>query len=99
METVTDHVLDKTLAYTYGPNGQRTRLTGPSGEVSEYRYDALNRVRQSKLLAALSEQGQRSPVLVVGAGEPNRYVLIDGYRRVPVQAGSAGVGSTAERST
>lgn len=51
----------------------------------ELKYERLRIIepgRQSRLLAALSEQGQRSPVLVVGAGEPNRYVLIDGYRRV-----------------
>ena len=38
--------------------------------------------RQARLLASLSEQGQRGPVLVVRAEEADRYVLIDGYRRV-----------------
>jgi len=38
--------------------------------------------RQARLLASLSEQGQRGPVLVVRAAGPDRYVLIDGYRRV-----------------
>lgn len=38
--------------------------------------------RQSRLLASLSEQGQRGPVLVVRCEQPDRYVLIDGYRRV-----------------
>ena len=39
--------------------------------------------RQSKLTAALCEQGQQSPVLVVDqVGGEGRYVLIDGYRRV-----------------
>ncbi len=37
--------------------------------------------RQSRLMAAIAEQGQRSPVLVVEDGS-NRYILIDGYRRV-----------------
>lgn len=39
----------------------------------ELKYERLRIIepgRQSRLLAALSEQGQRSPVLVVGAGEP-----------------------------
>jgi len=51
----------------------------------ELRYSGL-RVRQpgrdSRLLAALAEQGQQSPVVVVRGAEPRRYVLIDGYRRV-----------------
>lgn len=37
--------------------------------------------RQARLLASLTENGQQSPVLVVRAGA-DRYVLIDGYRRV-----------------
>jgi len=37
--------------------------------------------RQARLTAALLEQGQRAPVLVV-PGIEGRYVLIDGYRRV-----------------
>lgn len=37
--------------------------------------------RQARLVASLTENGQQSPVLVVNAGE-DRYVLIDGYRRV-----------------
>jgi ParB/RepB/Spo0J family partition protein len=50
----------------------------------ELPYAAL-RIRtpgaSAHLLAALMEQGQRSPVFVVAKGEA-RYVLIDGYRRV-----------------
>lgn len=38
--------------------------------------------RQAKLVAALVEYGQQSPVLVVASGTEGRYVLIDGYRRV-----------------
>lgn len=39
--------------------------------------------RQAKLLASLSEHGQQSPVMVVKQnGGTERYVLIDGYRRV-----------------
>jgi len=37
--------------------------------------------RQARLLASITESGQQSPVLVVNAGA-DRYVLIDGYRRV-----------------
>jgi ParB/RepB/Spo0J family partition protein len=50
----------------------------------ELPYAAL-RIRTASasahVLAALMEQGQRSPVFVVAKGEA-RYVLIDGYRRV-----------------
>lgn len=39
--------------------------------------------RQAQLVASVSEHGQQSPVMVTApAGEPCRYVLIDGYRRV-----------------
>ena len=51
----------------------------------ELRYKALRvrqRGRDSRLLAALDEQGQQSPVLVVAGSEARQYVLIDGYRRV-----------------
>jgi len=37
---------------------------------------------QSRLMAQLAEVGQQSPVVVVAGTVPERYVLIDGYRRV-----------------
>lgn len=41
--------------------------------------------QQSQLMSSLSEHGQHSPVLVVEAAR-DRYVLIDGYRRVEALA-------------
>jgi len=39
--------------------------------------------RQRRLLASLVEAGQQSPIVVVGAeGQANRYVVIDGYKRI-----------------
>jgi ParB family chromosome partitioning protein len=39
--------------------------------------------RQRRLLASLAESGQQTPIVVVAAeGEPDRYVVIDGYKRV-----------------
>jgi ParB/RepB/Spo0J family partition protein len=39
--------------------------------------------RAAQLVASICEQGQQSPVVVVEqAGQPGRYVLIDGYQRV-----------------
>jgi ParB/RepB/Spo0J family partition protein len=44
------------------------------------RHDAR---RAAQLMASICEQGQQSPVVVVEqAGQPARYVLIDGYQRV-----------------
>lgn len=51
----------------------------------ELRYERLSAASpaaQGRLSASLLHQGQLSPVLVVPSGEPDRYVLIDGYRRV-----------------
>lgn len=51
----------------------------------ERRYAALRIIepnRQARLTAALAEQGQHSPVLVVASGDEDRYVLIDGYARL-----------------
>ena len=50
----------------------------------EQRYRSIrivDRGRRARLLASISEHGQRSPVLVVRAGE-HEYVLIDGHARV-----------------
>jgi len=39
--------------------------------------------RQRRLLASLAGSGQQTPIVVVATdGEPNRYVVIDGYKRV-----------------
>jgi ParB/RepB/Spo0J family partition protein len=39
--------------------------------------------RQRRLLASLAETGQQVPIVVVAAdGQPDRYVVIDGYKRI-----------------
>src|SRR6185369_15714443 len=39
--------------------------------------------RQRRLLASLAEAGQQTPIVVVAAeGQADRYVVIDGYKRV-----------------
>jgi ParB/RepB/Spo0J family partition protein len=39
--------------------------------------------RQRRLLASLAETGQQTPIVVVAAeGHPDRYVVIDGYKRI-----------------
>ena len=39
--------------------------------------------RQRRLLASLADCGQQSPIVVVAAeGQPDRYVVIDGYKRI-----------------
>ena len=40
--------------------------------------------RQRRLLASLVEAGQQTPIVVVAAdeGHPDRYVVIDGYKRI-----------------
>ncbi len=38
--------------------------------------------RQQRLLASLAASGQQTPVIVIAAEHPERYLLIDGYRRV-----------------
>jgi hypothetical protein len=39
-------------------------------------------VLEKRLMASLEEAGQHSPVIVVGAEEPGRWVLIEGRKRV-----------------
>jgi ParB/RepB/Spo0J family partition protein len=40
-------------------------------------------VRQRRLLASLAESGQQTPIVVVAAeGQLDRYVVIDGYKRI-----------------
>ena len=51
----------------------------------ERRYARLrirDTAQDAKLLASLARDGQQSPVTVVAATEPERFVLIDGYARV-----------------
>jgi ParB family chromosome partitioning protein len=38
--------------------------------------------RQRRLLASLAEAGQQTPIVVVVAEGPDRYVVIDGYKRI-----------------
>jgi ParB-like chromosome segregation protein Spo0J len=39
--------------------------------------------RQRRLLASLAEGGQQTPIVVVAAeGQADRYVVIDGYKRI-----------------
>ena len=59
--------------------------------------------RQRRLLASLAEAGQQTPIVVVAVeGQADRYVVIDGYKRIsrvgatgPRHSGSGGV--AAER--
>jgi ParB family transcriptional regulator, chromosome partitioning protein len=44
---------------------------------------AQHPVRQRRLLASLAEVGQQTPIVVVAAeGQAERYVVIDGYKRI-----------------
>jgi hypothetical protein len=38
--------------------------------------------RQRRLLASLADSGQQTPIVVVAAGPPDRYLVIDGHKRV-----------------
>jgi ParB family transcriptional regulator, chromosome partitioning protein len=38
--------------------------------------------RQRRLLASLAEAGQQTPIVVIATDEPDRYVVIDGYKRI-----------------
>jgi len=49
------------------------------------RYEALrttSRERDSRILASLARDGQQLPVVVIAGADANRYVLVDGYKRV-----------------
>lgn len=47
------------------------------------RLRARHPARQRRLLASLAESGQQTPIVVVAAeGQANRYVVIDGYKRI-----------------
>src|ERR1700687_6000984 len=43
--------------------------------------------RQRRLLASLAESGQQTPIVVVAAeGQTDRYIVIDGYKRIAALA-------------
>ncbi|MBN2193130.1 MAG: ParB N-terminal domain-containing protein [Polyangiaceae bacterium] len=49
------------------------------------RYEALrttSRERDSRVLASLARDGQQLPVVVIAGADSDRYVLVDGYKRV-----------------
>ena len=47
------------------------------------RLRARHPARQRRLLASLAECGQQVPIVVVAAeGEADRYVIIDGFKRI-----------------
>ena len=51
----------------------------------ELRFEALRSKSASKerrLMASLAESGQQQPLVVVASEQANRYVVIDGYKRV-----------------
>jgi ParB family chromosome partitioning protein len=51
----------------------------------ELRYERLRVVRpepERRLLASLAEVGQQVPIVVVKDQDPDRYVVIDGYKRI-----------------
>jgi ParB/RepB/Spo0J family partition protein len=51
----------------------------------DLRYEKLRAHKpaaERRLLASLADVGQQMPVVVVAAEEPDRYVLVDGYKRV-----------------
>jgi ParB/RepB/Spo0J family partition protein len=48
-------------------------------------YEGLRicrRAQERRLLGSLTQRGQQVPIVVVAAGEPGRFVVIDGYKRV-----------------
>jgi len=40
--------------------------------------------REARLMASIADGGQLVPVIVVAAAEPDRFVLVDGYKRTRV---------------
>jgi hypothetical protein len=41
-----------------------------------------NPQRRRRLLASLADSGQQAPIVLLVQGQPDRYVVIDGYRRI-----------------
>ena len=74
--------------------GKRGRPGPVSGKVMqiefhqlELRYEGLRRTSpevEKRLLASVASAGQQSTVVVVRAEQSQRYILIDGYKRVRV---------------
>jgi hypothetical protein len=57
----------------------------PEFEQLERRWEHLRvrePYRQRRLLASLAASGQQTPIVVVAAGPPDRYPVIDGHKRV-----------------
>lgn len=51
----------------------------------ELRYQALRRTspeQERRLLASLADKGQQTPIVVVKGEEAQRYVVVDGYKRI-----------------
>lgn len=51
----------------------------------EMRYEAMRRTspeRERGLVASLAQNGQQVPVVVVASAEAERYVVVDGYKRI-----------------
>jgi ParB-like nuclease domain len=49
--------------------------------------------RQRQLTASLAESGQQTPIIVVQAeNDSDRYVVIDGYKRIAALDSTAGAG-------
>src|SRR6059036_1014956 len=49
------------------------------------RYEHLrarNRERQRRLMTSLAASGQQTPIVVIAASSTDRYLVIDGYKRV-----------------
>ena len=42
--------------------------------------------RQRRLLASVAEVGQQTPIVVIATAQPDRYVVIDGYKRIAALA-------------
>ena len=49
--------------------------------------------RERRLLASLAEHGQQIPIVVIASEEANRFVVVDGYKRIRAlrRLGSDGV--------
>src|SRR5438128_12294143 len=46
-------------------------------------YECWNAQRQRQLLASLATSGQQTPIIVVAhSDQPDRYLVIDGYKRI-----------------
>ena len=61
------------------------KIVEVSLEALEPRYGRMNvsrPVAERKLLASLGETGQQHPIVVVPAPEGNRYIIIDGHKRM-----------------